>query len=127
MVNGPGSFTGVRLGVTIAKTLAYTLNIPIKAVSSLWIKAVSLEHEEITIVEREKNGVFIGTFNKNNQLQGEYTYLKNIEFEQIENKDNYEENIVIDYKKIIAWVKNLKSENPHAVNPLYVKKIEVEK
>ena len=32
VVNGPGSFTGVRLGVTIAKTLAYTLNIPIKTI-----------------------------------------------------------------------------------------------
>ena len=32
---GPGSFTGIRLGVTVAKTLAYTLNIPIKTLTSL--------------------------------------------------------------------------------------------
>ena len=35
VVNGPGSFTGVRLGVTIAKTLAYTLQIPIYTITSL--------------------------------------------------------------------------------------------
>jgi len=35
VVNGPGSFTGVRIGVVIAKTLAYTLNIPIKTITSL--------------------------------------------------------------------------------------------
>ena len=39
VVNGPGSFTGIRLGVTVAKTLAYTLNIPIKTISS--IEAIS--------------------------------------------------------------------------------------
>ena len=27
--NGPGSFTGSRIAVTIAKTMAYSLNIPI--------------------------------------------------------------------------------------------------
>ncbi len=64
VVNGPGSFTGIRIGVTIAKTLAYTVNIPIKVMSSLLIKAVSFTHEEVTIVEREKNGVFLGTFDK---------------------------------------------------------------
>ena len=41
VVNGPGSFTGVRLGVTIAKTLAYTLNIPIKTISSLEVSSIS--------------------------------------------------------------------------------------
>lgn len=41
VAKGPGSYTGVRIGVTIAKTLAWTLNIPITGVSSLEIVAAS--------------------------------------------------------------------------------------
>ncbi len=124
VVNGPGSFTGVRLGVTIAKTLAYTLNKPIKTISSLLVKAVSFEHEEINIIEREKNGVFIGTFDESNHLIGEYRYLKNSEYEK-STKDI--EDVSIDYEKVCAYLKGQESINPHAVNPLYVKLIEVQK
>ncbi|MGM8365676.1 tRNA (adenosine(37)-N6)-threonylcarbamoyltransferase complex dimerization subunit type 1 TsaB [Virgibacillus sp. W0181] len=35
VANGPGSYTGVRIGVTTAKTMAWSLNIPIVGVSSL--------------------------------------------------------------------------------------------
>lgn len=35
VAEGPGSYTGVRIGVTIAKTLAWTLKIPVVGVSSL--------------------------------------------------------------------------------------------
>ncbi|MFS0655455.1 tRNA (adenosine(37)-N6)-threonylcarbamoyltransferase complex dimerization subunit type 1 TsaB [Bacillus sp. 179-C3.3 HS] len=35
VAKGPGSYTGVRIGVTIAKTLAWTLSIPITSISSL--------------------------------------------------------------------------------------------
>jgi tRNA threonylcarbamoyladenosine biosynthesis protein TsaB len=41
VAKGPGSYTGVRIGVTIAKTLAFTLNIPITGVSSLKVLAAN--------------------------------------------------------------------------------------
>ncbi|MFD2444213.1 tRNA (adenosine(37)-N6)-threonylcarbamoyltransferase complex dimerization subunit type 1 TsaB [Bacillus sp. CGMCC 1.16607] len=39
VAKGPGSYTGVRIGVSIAKTLAWSLNLPIVGVSSLEILA----------------------------------------------------------------------------------------
>ncbi|MFC4181910.1 tRNA (adenosine(37)-N6)-threonylcarbamoyltransferase complex dimerization subunit type 1 TsaB [Saccharococcus thermophilus] len=41
VAKGPGSYTGVRIGVTIAKTLAWALNIPIVGVSSLEVLAAN--------------------------------------------------------------------------------------
>lgn len=41
VAKGPGSYTGVRIGVTVAKTLAFTLNIPIIGVSSLKVLAAN--------------------------------------------------------------------------------------
>ncbi len=125
VINGPGSFTGVRIGVTIAKTLAFTLKIPIKVMSSLLIKALSFDHEKVWIGEREKNGIFIGKFDKENDLIEEYQYLKNKEITN--NSLVFYEDIEINYEKIIKYAQKLKEINPHLVNPLYVKKIEVQK
>jgi tRNA threonylcarbamoyladenosine biosynthesis protein TsaB len=41
VARGPGSYTGVRIGVTIAKTLAWALKIPIVGVSSLEVLAAN--------------------------------------------------------------------------------------
>ena len=44
VVNGPGSFTGVRIGVTIAKTYGYLINKEIIPVSSLKSLALSSKY-----------------------------------------------------------------------------------
>lgn len=41
VTEGPGSYTGTRIGITTAKTLAWALDIPIKTVSSLKLIASS--------------------------------------------------------------------------------------
>ncbi|RSK25673.1 tRNA (adenosine(37)-N6)-threonylcarbamoyltransferase complex dimerization subunit type 1 TsaB [Bacillus sp. HMF5848] len=39
VAKGPGSYTGVRIGVTVAKTMAWTLQIPLVGISSLEVLA----------------------------------------------------------------------------------------
>lgn len=45
VAEGPGSFTGIRIGMTTAKSLAWSLNIPIKTISSLELVAFSLLYQ----------------------------------------------------------------------------------
>lgn len=47
---GPGSFTGLRIGVSAAKGLAWTLDLPCCAVSTLEAMAQNLRHMEATVI-----------------------------------------------------------------------------
>ena len=47
---GPGSFTGLRIGVSAAKGLAWTLDIPCCAVSTLEAMAWNLRHMNATVI-----------------------------------------------------------------------------
>lgn len=125
VVNGPGSFTGVRLGVTIAKTLAYTKNIPIKTLSYLELMAANITGDKKVVAFNDKNGYFVGYFDENNQQIKDYEYLKNSDFENI--KTDVTMDFYLDFSKVISYMKTKEAINPHFVNPIYVKKIEVEK
>lgn len=131
VINGPGSFTGVRIGVTIAKTLSFTLNIPIKTISSLEAFSVSSSSDKKLVTLKDIKGVYYGLFDKNNNLLEPLNYLNNKEFNEYVENNNYQNILItpnkLDIKKIHLYLKDKSSINPHHVNPLYIKKIEVEK
>ena len=127
VINGPGSFTGVRLGVTSAKTLAYTLNIPIKAITSLKCLALSTDEENKIIGFSDNNGYYIGIFTKECEIVGDYEYLSKKEFEEYSKKYSVLTDIKIDYKKVCEYSHTIEPVNPHEVNPIYIKKLDVEK
>lgn len=121
VVNGPGSFTGVRLGVTIAKTLAYTLNIPIKTITALKVMAISTSSKKVAI--DDNNGYYVGYFDNDYKETEESKYIsKDIEIDLADFELNYK----IDAEKVYAYMKTVESINPHSVNPIYIKKIGVE-
>lgn len=128
VVNGPGSFTGERLGVTIAKTLAYTLNIPIRTMTSLetTLADVILKQDSFLALE-EKNGYFIAQFNSLKELISDYIYLTKEEFNNFKEIKEiiYAGNYDVSWS--VKYAHQKKPINPHQVNPFYVKKIEVEK
>lgn len=65
---GPGSFTGIRIGVAVAKGLAYSLDIPIVGVNELEILAsnYSGDGKIISMIDARKERVFYGIYKREN-------------------------------------------------------------
>ena len=122
VVNGPGSFTGIRIGLSIAKTIAYTLNIKINSISSLYAYLISdtSRTNKMAIIEDNK-GYYVCAMDENNNVIIPEQYVE-------ENIYNYTEvEHKLDINKIIDYCSNLKTENYHHIKANYIKKIEVEK
>ena len=66
VVNGPGSFTGIRVGVTIAKTIAWALNIKIYSVSELELLATTKVDTNyiIPMIDARRGYVYGGIYDK---------------------------------------------------------------
>ena len=127
VVNGPGSFTGVRLGVTIAKTLAFTLKAEICPISSLEAYGESSEEDYDLICLKDTKGVY--SAKKENNKYIDFEYRKNSDFEKYVKDNNYKTlfSDEIDLTKVNEYAKKIESVNAHSVNPLYVKLIDAEK
>ncbi len=72
--NGPGSFTGIRIGISTVKAIAESLNIPVIAVSSLEGLAYNIHDSECicSLIDARNNQVYCGLFDSNHTLIGNY-------------------------------------------------------
>ena len=142
VVNGPGSFTGSRVGVTIAKTYAYSLKKDITTITSLEAMAASCADDsyQIPIIDARRGYVYGAIFNKENEivlkqqyikldtikcaaenLVDKFTYISNQNFDGILTK-KYKPDI----ENIVNIYSNKENENPHSVDPIYLKLTEAE-
>ncbi len=64
---GPGSYTGVRIALTIAKVYGYVLNIPVYAFSSLEVLA-DLEKPSICLINARSNRSYFAVYEKGNAI-----------------------------------------------------------
>lgn len=61
VVNGPGSFTGIRIGVVIAKVMAMCLDVSLYSVSKLAFMASGYE-KCISVIDARRGYVFAGVY-----------------------------------------------------------------
>ena len=151
VLNGPGSFTGIRVGVTIAKTLAWTLNKKLYLLNNLEAIKANIENEIVisTIYDKSLSS-YVGIYSEDSKIE-DYLLLES-DLLNINNK-----NITIVYMEENEFVSNLKTKleinnnitlkkieeynylkvienammrgdiNPHLAEPIYLKKIDAEK
>lgn len=142
VVNGPGSFTGIRIGITIAKIYAWSLKIPITTITSL--EAMMLSSKEnschVPLIDARRKYVFAAIYDnkyqqilkpqhiKIEELQQKlqeidnYKVITKDELEEFEDKEDYDPDLL----RIINYYKDKEPINPHAVNPDYLKLTEAE-
>ncbi|MES2965719.1 MAG: tRNA (adenosine(37)-N6)-threonylcarbamoyltransferase complex dimerization subunit type 1 TsaB [Bdellovibrionota bacterium] len=71
--NGPGSFTGIRVAVNAARSLAYALTIPIAVFDTTEILSAAVARRDlpvVTLVNAQKNAVFAATFVDGSRTSG---------------------------------------------------------
>lgn len=139
VVNGPGSFTGIRIGVTIAKTYAWACKINVIPISTLKSYALSNNgyNYYVPFIDARRGYVYAGIYDKdyNTILDDTYILLDDL-IKKVESLDNYvfigksNKEEILDNKLNIMNIYNYyKDENgisPHALMPNYLKKTEAE-
>ena len=141
VVSGPGSFTGIRIGMTLAKIFAWSLKKEITTITSLDAMSSSVDTNKlkVPVIDARRGYVYAGIYEnddiilencyikldnlkeKLNELKKEYVFITNNNL-SLENTLNYDPDIL----RIVNKYKNKESINPHLVEPSYFKLTEAE-
>ena len=140
VVNGPGSFTGIRIGLTFAKIVAYALKKELVLLSKLEMLATIENSQEIIVplIDARRGYVYGAIYDKsgNNLLEDQYIYLDELydlckKYDDVVyvSEENIEKLSTIRPKfDIIRLIKrhNEVVSNVHTCKPNYLKKTEAE-
>lgn len=143
--NGPGSFTGTRISIAVAKTYAFSFNIPVYMISSLEELIYDNDRYDfyVPIIEEKKDNLYFSIFDKDKKRvmddtysSTEYMYKKLEELDgkilliSLSNKEYEKYDTVKANINALNIMKNIdvnnEKVNPHLLKPNYIKKIEAE-
>lgn len=85
---GPGSYTGLRIAMTIAKTLASVLDIKIKAISTLAMQAYG--KKAISVVDARSKKAYVGMYDHGKVIMEDCLMLVEDLKELVSNHFDYE-------------------------------------
>lgn len=142
VVTGPGSFTGIRIGVTIAKTWAWTLKKKIIPISELELLSTTPFDGDYIVpyIDARRDYGYAGVYNQEGNLVIEDSHIKRETLLEKLPKNKKivfvtDDQIEVPYpivepsikiSKIIAKHIDDEGVNPHECNPNYLKKTEAE-
>lgn len=130
---GPGSYTGVRIAMTIAKTLSAISNIQVKTTTSLEL-FVDTEEKTLVLFDARSDRAYVGLFENKEYIQG--PLVMNIsDVQDLVNKEKpivrgdghlvcKPDLYVVDQETCLYLVKNAKLvEDVDQLKPLYLKEM----
>ncbi len=128
---GPGSFTGLRVGISLSKGLSYTLNIPIKGVGSLEAIATNFKGQRVLPTVRLRKDFYVGAifeggvppYRLSEILSGNLSFFKNKEGALLisESEQNYPFLILRGIARLSKYLFEMNgSDNPLTLSPIYI-------
>lgn len=129
---GPGSYTGVRIGVTVAKMIGYLNHIKVSTISSLALIASASEKEySLPYIDARRGNAFMALFKQKNNI------LYRVSEDCLANIEGYKAGINFEYDFIEEGKPNIEKimksdlletvQDIHGLKPNYLRITEAER
>ncbi len=134
---GPGSYTGLRIGVVVAKMFGWNNDVPVKTVSSLALMASSYNGEKMILpeIDARRGNSFLGLYKNDGKslIKADEEALTNLDEYKDKVTKTYNDNVIVvsegrpNIVKILASDLLVNVDDIHTLNPNYLRLTEAER